>query len=95
MRMLTDEMDFFNHRPMTNLLSERAANEAFCMAIPGREYVVYFPASGEVMLNGEPGNYKARWLDIENSTWGDDFELELPATVKSDNINHRVLFLKR
>jgi len=95
MRMLTNEMGFFNHRPMQDLLSGREPNEAFCMAIPGKEYVVYFPSSGEVMLNGAPGKYQARWLDIDNSAWEDPFELELPASVKSEEDNHRVLFLKR
>jgi hypothetical protein len=95
MRMLTDEMDFFSHLPMLHLLSEREPNEAFCMAIPGKEYVVYFPASGEVMLNGQPGKYKAKWLDIDNSAWDHTFELELPSSIKTDEEYHRVLFLKR
>jgi len=88
-------MDFFSHRPMLELLTDREPNEAFCMAIPGKEYVVYFPSSGEVMLNGAPGKYQARWLDIDNSAWEDPFELELPASVKSVGDSHRVLVLKR
>jgi hypothetical protein len=95
MRMLTDEMDFFNHRPMLHLLSASEPNEAYCMAIPGKEYVAYFPSSGEVILNAEPGKYQSRWLNIENSAWGETFELELPTTIKNDEDNHRVLFLKR
>lgn len=95
MRMLTGEMDFFNHLPMVHLLSEREPNEAYCMAIPGKEYVVYFPSAGEVMLNGETGKYKARWLDIENSAWGETFELELPAIIETNEDNHRVLFIER
>jgi hypothetical protein len=95
MRMLTDEMDFFNHRPMLHLLSGREPNEAYCMAIPGKEYVVYFPSSGEVILNAEPGKYQSRWLNIENSAWGETIILELPTTIKNEEDNHRVLFLKR
>ncbi|MBW6533605.1 MAG: hypothetical protein K0B11_01220, partial [Mariniphaga sp.] len=83
------------HSPALDILSEREPNVAFCMAIPGKEYVVYFPSSGEVMLNGSPGKYQARWLDIDNSAWEDSFELELPASVKSEDDNHRVLILKR
>ncbi len=95
MRMLTDSLDFFNHRPMQELLSDREPNEAYCMAIPGKEYVVYFTSSGEVKLNGEPGKYKARWLDIDDSAWGDSFETELPAMLNTDEATHRVLFLVR
>ncbi|MFO7935244.1 MAG: hypothetical protein R6U78_14340 [Bacteroidales bacterium] len=51
MRMLTDSLDFFNHVPANELLTERESNEAFCLASGDREYAVYFPGRGGVMLS--------------------------------------------
>ena len=70
-RMLTDETDFFNHKPHTELLSGREPNEAFCLAIPGKEYVVLFIRGGEVGLDAPDGDYRLRWLDIMNSSWSE------------------------
>jgi len=50
-RMATDRIDFFNAQPHNDLLSQREENEAYCRAVPGKDYLVYFPASGEVELD--------------------------------------------
>jgi hypothetical protein len=71
MRMLTDKMDIFTCEPHNDLLSERESNEAYCIANPGKEYAVYFPNGGQVMLDISPLNKpaKVQWLDIMKSQW--------------------------
>lgn len=66
-----DQSDFFNAQPANHLLSEREENEAFCRAIDGKEYAVYFPNGGEVQLNTqiEAGETSIKWLDILSSEW--------------------------
>ena len=49
-RKTCDRMDFFKAEPANNLLLDRDQGEAFCRAIPGEEYLVYFPGSGSVDL---------------------------------------------
>jgi len=70
-RMLTDAMDLFTCEPSNELLSERETNEAYCTAHPGREYAVYFPDGGEVMLDvrAVSGSLRIRWLNILKSEW--------------------------
>jgi hypothetical protein len=71
MRMLTDGMNVFVCEPRNELLSERAENEAYCLAQPGKQYAVYFPDGGEVKLDvsAARGTLEVRWLDIARSTW--------------------------
>ena len=71
MRMLTNNMDVFTCAPHSDLLSDRQANEAYCLANPGKEYAVYFPDGGEVTLDTSalPKPATLRWLDIMNSKW--------------------------
>jgi hypothetical protein len=71
MRMVTDKMDIFTCQPHNDLLSERKKNEAYCIANPGKEYAVYFPNGGQVMLDISPLKKPAtvKWLDIMKSQW--------------------------
>jgi len=66
MRMATDRIDFFNAGPHNDLLGQRDENEAYCRAIPGLEYLVYFPEAGEVKLDvsGNKGGLKVEQLEI-------------------------------
>jgi hypothetical protein len=70
-RMFTDAMNVFACQPRNDLLSERSANEAYCLAKLGRRYAVYFPNGGEVKLDvaAAQGSLQVRWLDIAHSTW--------------------------
>ena len=43
--MLLNEIDVFTCTPHNDLLSNRQENEAYCLANPGTEYVVYFPTA--------------------------------------------------
>ena len=51
MRLATDRIDFFHAEPHNELLSEREENEAYCRAVPGKDYLVYFPEAGSVDLD--------------------------------------------
>lgn len=73
MRMLTDNMNIFTCTPHNDLLSDRAQNEAYCIANPGKEYAVYFTSGGQVTLDISAMKKKAsvRWLDILDCQWRD------------------------
>jgi hypothetical protein len=76
-RMIADRMDFFAAEPRNDLLSDREANEAYLRCVPGRQYAVYFPDGGSVMLDltGGQGTFRAQWLDIPNSRWAEEATL--------------------
>ncbi len=78
MRMFTDEMHIFSCVPANHLLSDREPNEAYCLAEEGKQYALYFPDGGEVVLDlsGSAGKMKIRWLDIKKSEWSEDQPLE-------------------
>jgi hypothetical protein len=71
MRMFSDAMNVFSCAPHNDLLSDRAANEAYCLAEVGEQYAVYFPNGGAVKLDlsALPGPRQVRWLDIARSAW--------------------------
>jgi hypothetical protein len=71
LRMFTDEMDFFRCVPSNHLLSDRLPNEAFCLSENGRQYALYFPDGGEVLLDltGTEGELELRWMNILKSEW--------------------------
>jgi len=71
MRVVTDRIDFFNAVPRNDLLGQREENEAYCRALPGEDYLVYFPGAGEVDLdlgNSVPGMVVSR-LEILEEEW--------------------------
>jgi hypothetical protein len=70
-RELTSAFDLFHCAPHNELLAERAPNQAYCLANPGKEYVVYFPTGGRVQLQtaGLEGQAELRWYNIERGTW--------------------------
>ena len=84
-RMATDHMDFFNAEPHNDLLYDRAENEAYCRAVPGKEYLVYFPEKGQVRLDvsGSGPALEVNQLEILTGFWSrvearrDDGLLEL------------------
>ena len=71
MRMATDRIDFFNAEPHNDLLLQREENEAYCRAMPGLEYLVYFPEAGEVMLDvsGSKNGLEVEQLEILTGKW--------------------------
>ena len=74
MRMLTNRIDIFTCAPHNDLLSDRAPNEAYCLANPGKEYAVYFPNGGGVTLDLRSLKTPAglTWLNIVKSRWSDE-----------------------
>lgn len=50
---------------------ELARNEAYCLAEPGRRYVLYQPEGRAATLLLEPGRYKVRRFDPRTGAWSD------------------------
>ena len=71
MRELTDAMTFFEAKPNNELLKNREENEAYCRALPGKDYAIYFPDGGEVTLDlaGMSAKFTVRWLNIMECKW--------------------------
>ena len=70
-REVTDAIDVFACEPRNDLLSDRADNEAYCLARPGTQYAVYFPRGGAVSLDAKDAaaGLALRWYDIDAGTW--------------------------
>jgi hypothetical protein len=74
MRSYIEKSDFFNGQPANHLLGKREQGEAFCRAIPDREYAIFFPNGGEVEIdiNDKLKEISIEWLDIMKSEWTQD-----------------------
>lgn len=94
-RMMTDSMDFFHHVPANHLLSDSDPNEAYCMAFEGKEYMVYFPASGSISLQAQKGHYEIRWLDIGKAAWHEAENLPMPGVLTPPGDGHWAVLLKK
>lgn len=68
MRGVTDSLSFFAGEPANHLLQNREENEAYCRAIPGKEYVIYFPQGGEVALD-LPAKGQLNWVPVLTNQW--------------------------
>jgi len=71
-RNVTDAFTVFACEPRPDLLAERAENEAYCLAQPGKQVAVYFPRGGEVTLDASATKGPAlalRWYDIDTGQW--------------------------
>ncbi len=70
-RMIESRVKFWHLTPDNRRLRERAPNEAFATATPGRAVVVYFPAGGEVEvdLRDLAGTCAVQWLDTTAAAW--------------------------
>lgn len=85
MREVSNKMDFFEGNPHNELLAEREEHEAYCRAIPGKEYAVYFPKQGAVTLFAGIENGTVQWLNVLENSWtkeqkirGTGIELKTP-----------------
>ena len=75
---------------------DELASTAFCLADPGREYLVYLPDGGEsvVDLAGASGTFRVEWMDPAEgtTTMGDAIaggaKAELRAPVRGDAVLH-------
>ncbi len=70
-RELTDAITFFEAKPHNDLLMDREENEAYCRALPGEEYLIYFPNGGEISLDfsEEEAKFSVYWLSITDARW--------------------------
>lgn len=69
-RQFTDSFDIFSCNPRNDLLSDRAPNEAYCLANPKSEYAIYFPTAGEITLTVENSTAtEVRWYAIDQGKW--------------------------
>ncbi len=72
-RIFTNAFNIFSCDPHTELLSKREENEAYCLANPGKEYAVYFPRGGKVVLAIDNPNLRmqANWFNPETDEFLD------------------------
>lgn len=69
-RDIEDAVDVIACEPRPDLLGDRGPDEAYALADPGREYAVYFPTGGSVMLDvAETTDLDVRWYDVEACRW--------------------------
>jgi len=81
MREFTNSIHLFTMEPRNDLLAERAPNEAYCLAEPGRQYAIFFTGEGassvKIKLASTERPWLLRWLDIAASRW--EREITIPA----------------
>ena len=98
MRWIMDEIEFASSKPRTELLLNREENEAYLLAVPGKQYAVYFPKGGEVALDlaTEGGNWEIRWRSVLDGTIQTDKPVKggIPVTLKAPGPGHWVVILK-
>ncbi len=90
MRMLLDQLDLVRSAPHDDLLTNCSWNEAYCTAIPGETYAVFFPDGGNVWLDVtevEIDTLRVDWLDIRASRWSSPSPAIVPV---DDNRLHLV-----
>ncbi len=85
-RQLTDRMgkNFFLAQPHNDLLLDREDNEAYCRALPGQVYAVYFTNGGEVTLDltATDGETTLQWLDVMHAKWQEGIPITGKAKIK-------------
>lgn len=71
LREATNRIDFFNAKPGNELLGGREENEAYCRALPGKDYLLYFPDAGEVELDlgRAASRMRASRLELLSGIW--------------------------
>ncbi|MBT3377405.1 MAG: hypothetical protein HN742_30710 [Lentisphaerae bacterium] len=65
-RILESLIKFWDITPQMGLLSNRASNEAYLAAEPGRSYALYFTKGGSVGLDlsGATGSFNVTWISV-------------------------------
>jgi len=59
--------DFFGTLPFYEMSpAPGVADNGFCLARPGRRYLVYLPSGGSVNVSVSEGSYKVIWIDAHN-----------------------------
>jgi hypothetical protein len=65
-------VNFFTSFPWwkTNPHDELVTEGDYCLADPGKTYVIYLPKGGSAHVKVEPGVYTARWFNAATGEWG-------------------------
>ena len=87
-------MDVFRYDPANHLLGDREENEAYCLAIEGEEYAVYFTGKGNVTLNARPGQHELKWLQVRTSQWSETITMKLPGELKTPSDDQWVVLIR-
>lgn len=64
--------DFIHAFPSKNLVTQ---GRGYCMANPGKEYVIYLPEGGRIAVKLEPGSYEVRWWDTVKGGFRDRYKI--------------------
>lgn len=74
--MALEHLDIFKAEPNNHLLRERQDDEAYVAAVPGQQYVIYFPNGGDVRLDLKDADaaLQVRWLEVLQSRWVGEWE---------------------
>lgn len=74
--MVLEHVDIFAAEPSDDLLDEREEDETYLSAVPGHQYVLYFPDGGQVMLDLSEvtDSLTMRWLNVLEHRWDGDWE---------------------
>ena len=56
-----ESVDYYKMSPMNEI-----ADNGYCLALPGKEYLVYLEEGGMVNLEVEQGEYKVTWVNASN-----------------------------
>ena len=83
LRMLTNEINIFTCAPHNDLLSDHKPNKTYCLANPGREYVLLFLEGGStsVDLKEYEGTFLIKWINVATAKWGEENEIKANAIV--------------
>lgn len=70
-RDFTSSFDIFRSEPAINAMEEREENEAYCLAVGGDTYALYFPGKAEIALRAEhpADEYNVTWFIVEQSAF--------------------------
>jgi hypothetical protein len=71
LRTVVKEFAIEQTDPRNDLLNDRKNNEAYLLAEPGRQYAVYFPDGGSVIIDlaDAEGEMKYRWINLDEGRW--------------------------
>ena len=87
-RLLERRIKFWDVTPHMEILSERAANEAYLAAKPGEAYALYFTNGGSVALDlsEAPGTFEITWISVamgtEVETWQEGGHRAMDKTIE-------------
>ncbi len=99
LRWIFDAFDLTEVQPANKSLTNREADEAYCLATSGKTYAVYFPEGGSVLLQAEKleGNFEVKWLNINQAAWKQPIPIPLTGSylLETPDNGHWVALLQK